>query len=326
MAPKFISRCLLVVINITIFSMSGLLLYFGIVGQKTFNVQDVNDYERQWTNTANDGAYTRMFTNSSNQTESHTTFGGGGAAFILNPFKTVLFIASFMLATSFLGLYAAFSYQRKSSCKCTLFLHIIFNFVGVACLVYGTVFVLIFADDADEIIVIFWKFTRGNIPSSMSQSEAVEWFHNHLSGAAGVLIFSTVLLLISIICDSHLLGHDLTARKIVITTNFCTVILGILLIAVSAMNSTLFGQNDSILLPYLGGGVGGFAIVVSSIGIAAVWKKRRRSKVLCCYAFLMFTLTASLITVSVMAFQRRDEVKKWVRIKATQEQCSCNYR
>jgi len=287
--------------------MAGLLLYFGVAGARTFNMDGANDSGR-----SGDQPTTTSFTNSTNQTETHTTHGGDGANYVLNPFKTVLFIAGFMLVNSFLGLYAAFSYRgKKTPCKCTLFLDIVFKFVGVCTVVYGAIFVLVFADDADEMIVIFWKFTQNTLPSPMSQSQAVSWFHQHLSGAAGVLLFCSVLLMICILCDSHLLGHDLTARRIVITTNVGTFILGILLIVVAAMNDAMFGKHEQILLPFIAGGGGGLTLLVSAIGIFSVWDKHR-PRLLCCYSLSMFTLTTCLVTIAVLGFQRRDEVKQFV--------------
>ena len=123
-------------------------------------------------------------------------------------------------------------------------------------------------------------------------------------------ILRILLLLICIVCDSHMLGHDLTARRIVIVTNLATLVLGTFLIVVSFMNGYVLGHSN-IALPYIAGGVGIFSLLVSSMGIVAVCRKRR-SNLLCCYAFLMFALTTALIIIAVLAFQQRDAVKQWV--------------
>ena len=309
--PKFISRCCLVVINIVVFALAGLLLYFGIKGAKTFNFDENNASGR-----SSHQPTTTTFTNATNHTDTHTTNGGEGpAGYVLNPFRSVIFIAGFMMVTSFLGLYAAFSFQgtKRTRCLCTLFLHLLFNFVGVACLVYGAAFVLIFADDADEMIIIFWTFTKGALPSSMTQSEAVTWFHQHLNGAASVLIVCAILLIICIGCDSHLLGHDLTARRIVITTNVGTMLLGLGFIVVAAMNKYHNSiVHKDVYLPYVAGGVGVCTFVISLIGIVAVCGKRR-PRLLCFYSFLMLTLTSSLVIVAIISFQRKNEIKQWVK-------------
>jgi len=226
------------------------------------------------------------------------------------------------MVTSFLGLYAAFSFQgtkgnkRRTHCFCTLFLHLIFNFVGVACLVYGAAFVLIFADDADEMIIIFWTFTKGALPSSMTQNEAVTWFHQHLNGAASVLIVCAILLLICIVCDSHLLGHDLTARRIVITTNIGTMLLGIGFIVVAAMNKyhNSIVHKDDVYLPYVAGGVGVCTFVISLVGIVAVCGGKQRPKLLCFYSFLMVMLSSSLVVVAIISFQKKNQIKQWVKM------------
>jgi hypothetical protein len=306
MVPKFVARCTLAIINIIILTLSAILLYFGVTGLQTF------DLNAGTSGRGGTSPTTTAYNASSGTTSNHTTNGGDSIDYILNPFRTCLFIASFMMLSGVLGLYSAFArHKKKSCCKCTMFFHIVVSFVGVACLIYGACFVYIFADDADEIIVIFWSFTKDSLPSSMTQTEAVAWFHAHLTGAAGVLVFCAVLQLICIVCDSHILGHDLTARRIVISTNVGTMVLGLLMVVVSFMENVVLGHTD-VILPYLGGSVGLFALFVSTIGIVAVCNKRR-PRLLCCYAFMMFTLTTALVTVSVLAFQKRDRVKQFVQ-------------
>jgi hypothetical protein len=305
--PKFFSRCLLFVINIIVLGLAGLMLYFGVVGESAF------DLHAGATGRAGSSPSTSIYINSTDQNTTHTTNGGDSINYVLNPFRTCIFIASFMMISSLLGLCTAFSYKGKykTNCsKCALFFHLIISFVGLACLVYASAFVLMFASDADDIIIIFWKFTSNTLPSSMTKEEAVVWFHSHLQGAAGVLIFSSVLIFVCIICDSHLLGHELTARRIVISTNIITFILGVLLIVVSFMNVFILGHDD-IILPYIAGSVGMIVLIISLIGILSVCKNRSY-KLSCCYAFLMMILTIVLIVIASITFQKRAQVQSFV--------------
>lgn len=293
------ARVTLAVVNSLVLVFASFLLYFGVTGLSTFD--DVITHDSS--------AHAAKDTSG-----NHTTHGGDGADYLINPYRNVIFVGAFMLIIAVLGMVGAFKGARGGSstkdakCTCVLFIHVLACFVGTACLIYGAVFVTIFSDDADRIVSVFWSFIKESLPTKMSQAEATEWFDAHLSSAAFMLAFSACLLIACIACDSQLLGHDLTARRVVILSNASTVILGVLLVvaAVGGGMSHLGGA----WLPYVGVCVGIFTSLTSMCGIYSVWK--RRPKALRCYALIMLTLFLSVFTLAVMSFVQRDEVVKWV--------------
>lgn len=246
---------------------------------------------------------------------NHTTHGGAGADYLVNPYRSVIFVGAFMLLSAVIGMVGAVKGARGGStkggdakCTCVLFSHVVICFVGTACLLYGAVFVTVFSDDADRIIAVFWDFIKDTLPSQMSQAEATAWFDAHLSSAAFMLGFSAFLLLVCIMCDSQLLGHDLTARRVVILSNAGTLILGVLVV-IAAVGGGI-SHLGGVWLPYVGVGVGLFTSLVSGAGIFSVW--RRRPKALRCYACVMLLLFISTFVLAIMAFVQRDAVVSWV--------------
>jgi hypothetical protein len=246
---------------------------------------------------------------------NHSTHGGAGADYLVNPYRSVIFVGAFMLLSAVLGMLGAVKGARGGSdkggdakCTCVLFSHVLVCFVGTACLLYGAVFVTVFSADADRIVAVFWDFIKDTLPSDMSQAEATAWFDAHLSSAAFMLGFSAFLLVVCIACDSQLLGHDLTARRVVILSNAGTLILGVL--AVVAAVGGGISHLGGVWLPYVGAGVGLFTCLTSMAGIYSVW--RRRPKALRCYACIMLLLFLSTFVLAIMAFVQRDAVLAWV--------------
>ncbi len=299
-----LARVVLVAVNLLVLAFAALLLYFGAAGLASFEQEDDEVLLANKTYALNGTA--------AGIVQDHH--------FTLNPFKTCLFLGAYMFVAAFFGLCGGWKGGgARGRCTFFLFTHIVLSGVGVACLVYGAAFVLLFKGGADDTVATFWVFIKDNLPEDMSQSDAVAWFHAHLSGAAAVLILAAVLLVLCIVCDSQLLGHEVTARRVVILSNAGTTVLGVLLI-VAAVEGGI-AHIGGAWLPYMAAGVGAFAVVVSLLGICGVWRRpggRDRSRkcgsrrALCVYAVVLLLLLVLMLTVAVIAFTQVEDVAAFV--------------
>ena len=118
------ARIVLALVNVLVLVFASLLLYFGVVGLDTFDAA-VGQNETEHAAMPGGG--------------NHTTHGGDGADYVLNPYRSVIFVGAFMLLVAVMGVLGAVKGARggggkggDAKCTCILFGHVLACFVGTA--------------------------------------------------------------------------------------------------------------------------------------------------------------------------------------------------
>ena len=197
---------------------------------------------------------------------------------LLDPYVTLVTMGGVLMPLSTLGFWAAVSGARR-----TLFMFFCSVMLTATVLVYASALCFTYAaseQTTSQLVSAYWDLVSAALDQEAalydtSRAKAVAGVASKLLRDAGnMCIASAVLMLVALVCASRIAGHDWMMSRVGMAVNVLTTALGAAVVYAATLTShyNLGGDWSADFL----GGVGGFIMIASLVGVLSTAMRWRR--------------------------------------------------
>ena len=221
----------------------------------------------------------RVAPNFASDTAAQVSYGGvrmvldavGKRHLLLDPYVTLVSMGGVLMPLSALGFWAAVSGARR-----TLFMFFCSVMLTATVLIYASALCFVYASSeqtTSQLVSTYWDLVSAALDQEAalydtSRAKAVAGVASKLLKDAGnMCIASAVLMLVALVCASRIAGHDWMMSRVGMAVNVLTTALGAAVVYAATLTShyNLGGDWSADFL----GGVGGFIMIASLVGVVA---------------------------------------------------------